>query len=113
MGSPVAARAVELAQLLTDAGLRTTLDHRTLNPPCVWIGAPTLVVESFCSYGADWPIYAVAQNAGDLESLEILAPMIDAIGEVLPIERAEPTTLATANGGDPLPAYRLTYREGI
>lgn len=95
---------------LNDAGIRSVSDMRDLNPPGVYVGAPTVTFDRLCGevYAADFPVYLVAPNVGRLTAIAHLSTLMMAVAGVYAVAVAEPLDLTDPSGGDPLPAYKLT-----
>jgi len=109
----------DLADKLTAGGVRATIDARDLNPPAVLVAAPVFrwVFDSG-RVSADWRVLAVVPSSGAGAELATLGALLDTIAGVLggaPVT-ATPMSYPAPGGGDPLPAYALTWtsktREG-
>jgi len=107
----LAAAVAAVADKLTAAGIRSTPDLRDLNPPCVYVAAPTLAYR-FGKGGADltWQIVAVVPNSGRLAALKALSPLIDSTVTALggAVTAGRPVDVTALDGGAPLPGYELT-----
>lgn len=110
------ARARELAALLTDAGVPAKWDVRdaTANLPCVLVPPPRIDFDGYASSTVTWGLVAIAAtNAGSGEAWQQLVDLVDGVDAQLPIETAAPTSYKLPTGGDPLPAYVLTFTESL
>jgi hypothetical protein len=107
----VSSAAGDVLATFAAAGIPATDDPRDFNPPGLLLGAPTV---SF-RYGKgcadlEWFGYLAAGNAGAGATLAALSGLVDRLdGTGLAVLRAEPYDLALPGGGDPVPAYRLTF----
>lgn len=102
----------DLATTLTAGGVRAVIDARDLNPPCALVAAPVFrwVFDSG-RVTADWRVVAVVPSSGAMTELKALGDMLDTIAGVLggaPVQ-ATPMAYPDPGGGDPLPAYQLTW----
>jgi hypothetical protein len=100
-----------LAETLNAAGVRTVTDPRDVNPPC----ALTLWPRFQWSFGGlllvEYRLLVVVPSTGSGPALKALGPLMDQVAQALgglPLE-ATPTAWPAPDGGDPLPAYELTW----
>jgi hypothetical protein len=97
---------------LEDAGVPAAFDMRDLELPGVYVTAPTITWRfRKGDWNADWTAYATTNAAGRLESLDELAILVaaaqEALGDVM--VTGTPADLSPLEGGDLLPAYRITW----
>lgn len=111
-----AAAAAIVAQLAA-AGIRATVDERDLNPPCVWVGPPTLSWRfGKGTWDAGWVLTAVVPDTGRGYSNNALAALVvrvqDAMGWLA--QNARPVALIVpGTGGTPMPGYEMTFTQRI
>jgi hypothetical protein len=106
-------RALEIAEKLTANGIRATVDPRGATPPCVLIVPPARTFDLGCGYSATWELWALVPGTANADAHKALDELVDEVAKVLPIERADLQSYALAADAPPLPAYRLTFTEGI
>lgn len=110
------ARARELAAQLVGAGVPAVADVRdaTANLPCILIPPPRLDFDLHVGATTTWGLVALAAtNAGAADAWAQLVTLVDGAAALLPIETAAPTSYQLPTGGDPLPAYVLTFTESL
>lgn len=94
-----------LVDQLTAAGLNATCDPRNVNPPCVLVEPPSLVVRNPATTELRFSLLALVPPPGNLDAVRALLDMADAITEQVDnCTDGEPTTW----GPTDLPAYRMT-----
>lgn len=116
MAAPRVARADELAAQLVGAGIPATTDPAKLagRLPGLLIGPPRLAFDGLDNGAtATWRLLLVASTPNAYAAWAQLDGLLDLLGELLPVETAEPASFATDPSADPLPAYALTYVEGV
>lgn len=111
------AAAAALVAQLSAAGVRATVDERDLNPPCVWVGPPTLSWRfGKGTWDAGWTLTAVVPDTGRAYNTNALAALLvrvqDALGG-LPITARPVSLLVPSSGGTPLPGYEMTFSQRI
>jgi hypothetical protein len=106
-------RAVELAAKLVADGISATVDPRGATPPCVLIVPPARLWDIGCGYTATWELWALVPGTANADAHKALDALVDRVSAVLPLERADLQAYALAVDAPPLPAYRLTFSEGI
>jgi len=106
-------RALELAEELTASGVRATVDPRSATPPCVLIVPPARTFDLACGYTATWELWALVPGVGNADAHRQLDLLVDQVLKVLPLERADLQSYVLSADAPPLPAYRLTFSEGI
>lgn len=111
-------RALELAELLTTAGLFATVDVGELaaNLPGVLVPPPRVDLAAG-GYGGGlvtWRLVLIAgAQAGAVDAWRQLDAALDQLADALPCELADPTSYQLPTGGDPLPAYTVTFTETV
>lgn len=112
----LAAAVADLVARISDAGIRATSDLRDLNPPCVYVAAPSIAYR-FGKGGADltFAIVAVAPNTGRDAALSNLSTLIADTQDALAgaITTGRPVDVTALDGGAPLPGYELTLTRRI
>lgn len=103
----IAQAAAIIVERLVAAGIDATLDNRDLNPPGVYVAAPTILFSQLDGYKATFDLYAAVPNAGRSEALEQLSGLVLATRAVWGTDAAYPIELLIPDQTDPLPAYRL------
>jgi len=101
-----------LADKLTAGGVRATIDGRDVNPPCALIAAPVFRwVFGTGRVQADWRVLIVVPSSGARAELQLLGELVDKVAGVLGGEpvAATPMQYPDPGGGDPLPAYALSW----
>jgi hypothetical protein len=97
---------------LEAAGIRATIDDKSMNPPAVLVQPPVINYRfSGRCYGADWTLLAVAPNTDKQAEVRALDGLIAAVRTALdgaPVQ-ARPAGVFTTDGTATLPAYELTY----
>lgn len=109
-------RALEITQLLNDADITATTDPRAATPPCVLVPPPErdyVNNATMCAYAARWALVAMVPGPGNAEAHAQLDAMVDAVVNVLPVERAVLTAYVLSPDSAPLPAYRIEFVEGV
>lgn len=108
----LAAVVAELVDRLEAAGIRACSDLRNLNPPGVYVSAPTINYR-FGKGAADleWRILAAAPNTGRDTALANLSKLLADVAGALrgAVTSARPVDLTALDGGAPLPAYELAF----
>jgi hypothetical protein len=109
----LAGRAAALESQLRAGGLNARTDVAGLVNSLPGVLIPPPLIEDVSLGGAPlvtWRLIALAANPlGSLASFEELAELLDALVDLVPVERAEPIAYALpALGTDPLPAYAVT-----
>jgi hypothetical protein len=107
---------VDIVQAYVDAlnaaGIRATMDPRNVNPPCVLLNPPSVVLDIACGGTATFTAYALTRGPGNADAWRSLDALVtDAYG-VLPLESFEPSSYAV-DETSALPAYLLNWTEAI
>lgn len=114
MGRPRYDRAVTLVALLKASNIKATVSvpEALASLPCVLVPPPTIGPGTYGGGTKTWRLVAIAADPlGDVASWQQIDELLDQVEDVLPIERAEPIAYQLPTGGDPLPAYAITYIE--
>jgi len=104
-------RAEEIVTALVDLGVRASADPSAVTPPAVLVVPPTRTFDLACGFTATWTLVALAPGAqgADRTTWALLDNLVDAIVEVVDVERAE--LVAYTLGGMSYPAYLCTFTE--
>jgi len=107
----LASATAEVLAVFTAAGVRAVDDARDINPPCVYVMPPagSLRFERQRAE-VEWQAFLVVGNAGARAATRALSELVDAVAGKLPITTFELAPLALPGGGDPMPAYRLSWK---
>lgn len=111
--TPRVDRAGELVTMLLAATVPATLNPAGLLAlaPAVLIGPPVLTLGTYAGPMLTWRLLAVAGGGAlGATAWAQLDELVDQLWDLLPIERAEPTSFQHPNG-DAVPAYALTFTE--
>jgi hypothetical protein len=94
--------------------LRVTDDSNVVNPPCVWVPMPALTFRfSKACIDVEWQAYLIAPNASTTSVSETLSGLLDAVVGLYPFTEATAQPLTLPGGGQPAPAYQLTWTSRI
>jgi hypothetical protein len=99
-------------QRLTEAGIRATLDPRNLNPPCVIIGPPSVILDSNCGGLATVSAMVVGPGPGNLDAWRAIDDLAEQVGRLIDVETITPTEL-TVDNNPPQPALQLTWTQSF
>lgn len=108
MGSLVTA-AKAVAQQLVDAGVSATIDPaKAANMrPCVLVPPPAV---DYVERLNTWRLVCLSSRpAGDVDALAQLDELVQAVGQLLPIEAADPAGYPLTTDTGPVPAYVLRF----
>jgi hypothetical protein len=113
----VDAAAAAIVARLAAAGVRASIDERDLNPPCVWVGPPTMSWRfKRGTWDAEWLLTAVVPDTGRGTSTAALAALVvkvqDAMGWAGVTARPV-SLLVPGTGGVPLPGYEMSFTQRI
>ena len=100
-----------LAASLSAGGVRTVVDSRDVNPPCALLVPPVFRWTFGGRLAVDYRLVVIVPSAGMAAEMKTLAPLMDNVSAILggvPIT-ATPASFTDPSGGDPLPAYELTW----
>lgn len=95
------------ASLATITGLRVVTDPRNINPPCVFIDAPSF--DAFSGQIADmsFPVRVISLGPANLDALRnVLAICAQLLGKNVAVTSGRPVSLSV--GGQDLAAYDVT-----
>jgi hypothetical protein len=105
--------ALAIVEKLTGAGVTATADPRSATPPCVLVTPPDRVYDLACGYTASWSCWALVPGVGNADAHKALDALVDAVAEVLPVERVTLQSYVLASDAPALPAYRIQFDEGV
>jgi hypothetical protein len=105
---------VDVLAVFAGAGVRATDDARDINPPCVYLVPPAGSLR-FDRHRAEvtWTAYLVTGDAGARAATRALSDLVDHVAGTLPITTFERRALPVPGGGDPLPAYEITWKSTV
>jgi hypothetical protein len=106
-------RARELAAKLEAEGIRATVDPRSATPPCVLVTPPNMRRDLACAHTAEWQLWALAPATANADAWAALGVLLDAIDAALDWTRADFASYSLSPDSPPMPAYRVTFEEGI
>ena len=107
-------RGLELAQKLNAEGIAATIDPRSATPPCVLGVPPAMRWDLGCGYTAEWQWFALVPGPANADAFRALVDLAEQIAAVLPnVTRADFVSYALSVDSPALPAYRITFEEGI
>jgi len=114
MGAPRYDRAAQLVTQLQDAGIKSSRSVTTIanQLPGVLVPPPTLGPGSYGGPTTTWRLVAIARDplGGDTSWAQLDA-LLDAVLDVLPVDRADPIAYQLGPDSPALPAYAITYTE--
>jgi hypothetical protein len=103
---------VQAIQAFTDAGVRATDDPRDANPPCAVVAWPT--GEFLTGKGRVHLTMTAYLLVGDGGARNAMVAMSEVFGRVAgrlgSVTTFAPAGFQIPGGGDPLPAYQLTWQ---
>jgi hypothetical protein len=110
----IATETAKVLQVFLDAGVRAVDDARDINPPCVYLLPPQGSLR-FDKGKADatWTVYLITGDAGARPATKALSDLIDKVAGKFAFTTFERVALNLPAGGDPLPAYQLTWKSLI
>lgn len=116
MPSPRYDRALYLASALTAAGIPATVDPAAAasQAPCVLVPPPRMEFSTYRGAVVTWRLIALAagSSAGAAAAWSAIDDLVARVAVELPVEIADPTAYVLP-GGESVPAYALTFTEGI
>jgi hypothetical protein len=106
----LAAAVADVLDTFRGAGVRAVDDIRDLNTPCVYVIPP----EGAFRFDRDrltiqWVAYLVVGNTGAPGATRALSELLDKVAGVLAFTTFTRDAINDPTGGDPMPAYRLTW----
>jgi hypothetical protein len=97
---------------LASEGVRATLDPRNVNPPCVLLTAPAVVLDVSCGGTATFTAYALTRGPANADAWLSLDELVTKVAAVVPLESFEPGSYAV-DDTSPLPCFTLTWTEAL
>ena len=95
------------ANLATITGLRVVTDPRFINPPCVFIDAPSFTAWNYNIVKMSFPVRIIGSGPGDLNNLRnLLASAAAVLSKNVAVTDGRPTYVTI--GGQEYAAYDLT-----
>lgn len=113
--SVIYARGQALVEALSAAGVAATTEPGAAIGllPCVLVPPPVREVRHYGGHVVTWRLVVLADLPDATRSWEQLDDLVDRVADLLPIERAEPTSYVLPSGTDPVPAYAVTFTETV
>lgn len=102
----------EWQEKLDAAGIRATVDPRSLNVPCVLLVPPAMVLDSSCGGLATFTAYALTRGPGNADAWASLDELVAKVAGVIPLESFEPGSY-TVDETSALPCFTLTWTEAL
>ena len=97
------------ASLATITGLRVVTDPRNINPPCVFMDAPTFTAFNTNIADLTFPVRVISLGPANLDALRnVLAMCAQLLSANVAVTEGRPITLSI--GGQDLAAYDVTIR---
>lgn len=106
-------RALEWVAKLNADGVNATADPRAAVPPVVLFAPPGRRYNTGCGFTADWEVWAIVPTTGNAEAWAALDGLVDAVAAVARVETATFQSYTLSADSPLLPAYRITFTEGI
>jgi hypothetical protein len=95
--------------LSTITGLRVVTDPRKINPPCVFIDAPTFTAYNANIADMTFPVQVISIGPANMDALRnVLSICAELLVQNVAVTDGKPITLSI--GGQDLSAYDLTVR---
>ncbi len=95
--------------LATITGLRVVTDPRNINPPCVFMDAPTFTAFNTNIADLTFPVRVISLGPANLDALRnVLAMCAQLLSANVAVTEGRPITLSI--GGQDLAAYDVTIR---
>jgi len=95
--------------LATITGLRVVTDPRNINPPCVFLDAPSFTAYNSNIADMTFPVRVISLGPANLDALRnVLAICSELLGKNVAVTEGRPTTMSI--GGQDLAAYDVTIR---
>lgn len=110
----LATAAADVLAKFAAAGVRAVDDARDINPPCVYLLPPQGTFR-FDRQRADvtWTAYLVTGDAGARPATKALSDLVDKVAGRFSFTTFTRAALPLPGGGDPMPAYELTWKSLI
>jgi hypothetical protein len=94
--------------------LRVFDDANNVNPPCVWLPMPALTFRfSKGCIEVVWTAYLIAPPTNTLSVSATLSELLDTVTGLHAYLEAVAQPLSLPGGGQPAPAYELTWNDRI
>jgi hypothetical protein len=104
------AAVADVLAVFESAGVHAVADVRNLNTPCAYVIPPEGAFRfDRGRLSIDWVAYLVVGDTGATSATSALSKLLDAVAGVLPFTTFTRDAINDPNGGDPMPAYRLTW----
>jgi hypothetical protein len=101
--------AAALAAVMEPEGWRVSIDPRSVNPPCVLVGAPDALDPAPCGWSGMVPIWVLVPGPGNLDALDALLDGLELARTAARVTITEPARADTyytdPTGDTGLPGY--------
>ena len=101
-----------VTKLQTIAGITVVNDPRNINPPCLFVDAPSITMETNVIARMDFNVRAIGSGPGDLKTLQTLLTLADKVRQ-LQIGLATLNPSITTIGALDYASYELTISTKI
>jgi hypothetical protein len=102
----------DIVTALQAAGIRATNDPRNVNPPCVIVGPPSVVLDSNCGGLATCTGYVIGPGAGNLDTWIAIDDLAERVGQVVDVATITPAAYQI-DENPPQPALQLTWTQSL
>ena len=106
-------RAAQLVELLDAASITATMDPRSATPPCVLVTPPNFEDDLACGETAEWHLWILAPTTANADAWKALGDLRVAVRDTIGYRRADFASYSLSPDTPPLPAYHVTFSEGI
>ena len=97
---------------LRAAGIRATMDPRSVNPPCVLMTPPDFDLNVNCGGDAEFRAVILAPPPANLDAWRTLDDLAAQVAAVIPVERIRPSQYGVDDSGA-IPALELTWQQAL
>jgi hypothetical protein len=101
-----------IAGELNAAGIRATIDPRAVNPPCVLLVPPAVVLDLNCGGTAEFTALVIVPSPANSQAWRLADRIAADASAVIPVERIEPSSYAVDDTGA-LPALSLSWQGAV
>ena len=101
-----------VTKLQTIAGITVVNDPRSINPPCLFVDAPSITMETNVIARMDFNVRVIGSGPGDLKTLQTLLTLADKVRQ-LQIGLATLNPSITTIGALDYASYELTISTKI
>jgi len=97
---------------LKGAGVRATMDPRSVNPPTVLLAPPDFDLDVGCGGTAEFHAFVLAPPPANLDAWRALDDIAAKVADVIPIERIRATTYGV-DDTSAIPALDLSWTQAL